>query len=104
MQFQHKFFDFYNILEYSEMVDSLEKAFHKSVTRFILPDESDEEISIEYAATQERKKPRLIQSKQHSDMALKRARSPPLQKVKFTFDSQFYLTKITCKTLILTSG
>jgi len=58
------------------MVDSLEKTFHKSITRFILPDESDEEISIEYAAIQDRKKPRLSQSKPSAENLVPRQMTP----------------------------
>jgi len=41
------------------MVETLQEAFNKAIQRFIVPDESDEEISIEYATAEvERKRPR----------------------------------------------
>lgn len=34
--------------EYTEMAETLQDSFNKAVQRYIVPDESDEEISIEY--------------------------------------------------------
>jgi hypothetical protein len=42
------------------MAETLQDAFNKAIQRFIVPDESDEEISIEYATAEvERKRPRV---------------------------------------------
>ena len=55
----------FGTLEYTEMVENLEDAFGKAITRYILPDESDDEINIEYSGApgNERKKPRLSGSR-----------------------------------------
>ncbi|CAG7724349.1 unnamed protein product [Allacma fusca] len=45
--------------EYTEMVENLQDAFNKAIQRYIIPDESDEEISIEYSTGNDRKRPRI---------------------------------------------
>jgi len=46
--------------EYTEMVETLQDAFNKSIQRYIIPDESDDEINIEYSeSVKERKRPTL---------------------------------------------
>ncbi|XP_035708926.1 mucin-12 isoform X2 [Folsomia candida] len=55
--------------EYTEMAETLQDAFHKSVQRYIAPDESDdEEISIEYSNMgSEKKRPRTHSTNNKKD-------------------------------------
>jgi len=41
------------------MVENLQLALQKAIQRYIIPDESDDEISIEYNAGHHRKRPRF---------------------------------------------
>lgn len=80
--------------EYTEMVETLEDAFNKAIQRFIIPDESDEEISIEYNTGSERKKPRLMNAEKKSKNSAKIIEVSPNDTSRCLLFYSFHLVRV----------